>query len=157
VSALIREVHYPFAKGSLTTDGIQYSTPVTGVDNDEFDEVEAVVVTLPDTVESIEELEFGLAGAVEVDGSGSTDDILWKWQVSDDGETWEDLIAEQTKSNTNTFTDVYCSGRFKPVGDFAASGRQIHARMVVKSGGATDTVSGKARNSSYMIVAYRTK
>jgi len=154
INALVTKLRHPFAKGSLTTNGVQYCTAQTGVDNSAYVEVESITFQQPADM-TLEEIEFGLTGAVKVDGSGSTDDINWKWQASDDGSSWEDLISEQTESNTNTFTDVSCSGRFAPTGNFLGTGSSFKVRMVIKSSGATDTVSGKTKNSSYILAKYR--
>ena len=145
---------HPFAKGTLTVNGVQYSTPFTGIDNDAYDEIEAVTIQQPWGY-ALEEIEFGLVGEAKIDGAGSTDDVLWKFQASDDGINWEDLCSEQTLSNTNTYMNCTCSGRFAPTGNFMATGSSFQVRMVVKCSGSTDTVSAKTKNSSYIVCHYR--
>jgi len=144
---------HPFAKGSLTTDGVQYSAEVTGIDNDAYDEIEKVTINQPAGY-TLEEIEFALTGALDVSGT-PTDNALWKWQASDDGVSWEDLIAEQTLATPSAYTDVSCSGRFAPTGSFLGTGSSFQVRMVAKCSGATDTVSGKTKNSSYVKCRYR--
>ena len=153
-SNLSEWIEHPFGKGALTTTGAQYCTAVTGIDNDAYDAIETATITLPTNI-TIEEIEFGLTCACEVDGSGSSNDVLWKWQGSDDNSSWDDLIAEQTLSNTNTFTDLTIAGRFDiGSGTNFTGANPFYVRLVIKSSGATDTVSGKTKNSSYIIVKY---
>jgi hypothetical protein len=149
----LEKVHHPFGKGSLTTTGVQYSTEVTGIDNDAYDEIEAVTIHQPAGY-NLEEIEFALTGALDVSGT-PTDSAKWKWQASDDGSSWEDLIAEQTLATPSAYTDVSCSGRFVPTGNFLGTGLSFQVRMVAKCSGATDTVSARTKNSSYITCRYR--
>ena len=150
------DVFHPFGKGDLTSNGEQYCTAVTGVDNDAYDAVESVTVTLPANARVVE-ISCSLTAAMEVDGAGSTDDVLWKWQISDDNSSWDDLISEQTLSNTNAFTDQSCSGYVDIDGgtNFVGESEVFYMRHIIKSSGATDTVSGKTKSSSWVKVAYR--
>lgn len=150
---VLEKVVHPFGKGSLTTNGVQYSTEVTGIDNDTYDAIETITIEQP-TGYTLEEIELALTGALDVSGT-PTDNALWKWQASDDGASWQDLIAEQTLATPSAYTDVSCSGRFAPTGNFLGTGSSFQVRMVAKCSGATDTVSGKTKNSSYVICRYR--
>lgn len=150
----IEVVHHPFGKGSLTTNGVQYSTAVTGIGTS-YTEVEDVEIKQPDLDHyELVEIEFGLTGNVDVTGT-PTDDADWKWQASDDGSNWEDLIAEQTESTPAAATDVSCAGRFAPTGNFLGTSESFHVRMVAKCSGSTDDVTAKVKNSSYVIGRYR--
>ena len=146
------KTRHPFGKGSLTTDGSQYSAEVTGIDNSAYVAIETITFQQPSGM-ILEEIEFGLTGAVG--SSGTTDAKLWKWQASDNGADWQDLIAEQSRAAGTAYADVSCSGRFAPTGNFLGTGSSFQVRMVVKSGGATDTAKGKTKNSSYIICRYR--
>lgn len=149
----LEKIHHPFGKGSLTTNGVQYSTEVTGIDNDIYDPVESITIQQPDGY-ILEEIEFALTGALDVSGT-PTDNALWKWQASDDGVSWQDLIAEQTLTTPSAYTDVSCSGRFAPTGNFLGTGLSFQVRMVAKCSSTNDTVLAKTKNSSYVITRYR--
>ena len=151
IDTLLTKVRHPFGKGSLTTDGVQYSAEVTGI-GQTYTEIEKIIFNQPSGI-TLEEIEFGLTGAVG--SSGATDAKLWKWQASDNGTDWQDLIAEQTNAAAAAYADVSCSGRFAPTGNFLGTGASFQVRMVVKSGGATDTAKGKTKNSSYIQAKYR--
>jgi len=152
IDTLITKTRHPFAKGSLTTDGVQYCTPVTGIDNSAYVAVETITFQQPPGM-TLEEIEFGLTGALGA--SGAVDAKLWKWQASDAGTDWEDLIAEQSLAAAAAYADVSCSGRFAPTGNFLGTGSSFQVRMVAKSAGATNTVNAKTKNSSYIICKYR--
>jgi len=149
----LEKIHHPFAKGSLTADGLQYSSEVTGIDNDAYDPIEEITIQQPDGY-TLEEIDFALTGALDVSGT-PTDNALWKWQASDDGVSWQDLISEQTLTTPSAYTDVACSGRFAPFGNFLGTGTSFRVRMVARCSGATDTVAAKTKNSSYVICRYR--
>jgi len=153
VGVVLTIIRHPFAKGSLTTNGVQYSTAVSGIDNDAYDAIETITFEQPAGM-TLEEIEFGLTGRLDVSGT-PTDNALWKWQASDDGSDWEDLIGEQTLTTPSAATDVSCSGRFAPTGNFLGTGSSFQVRMVAKCSGATDTVTGETKNSSYIIAKYR--
>ena len=146
-------IRHPFGKGSLTTNGVQYCTAVTGIDNDAYDAVESITIQQP-TGMTLVEIEFGLTGRLDVSGT-PTDSALWKWQASDAGSSWQDLIAEQTLATPAAATDVTCAGRFAPTGNFLGAGSSFQVRMVAKSSGATDTVTAETKNSSYIVCRYR--
>ncbi len=149
----LSEVLKPFAKGELTLDGVQYSTAVTGVTHTEWGVVEAVEIPRP-LPYAIEEIEFGLTMGIRSDGD--TQDVLWKFQASDDGVDWEDLIPEQTRSApAQDWADVTAAGRFAPTGNFLGTGPSIHIRGVIQAESATETAEGRAKNSSYIIVRHR--
>ncbi len=153
---IITIIRHPFGQGDLTSNGEQYCTAVTGVDDGAHDAVESVTIKTPSGYQ-FEELSFSLVAAMEVDGAGSTDDVLWKWQISDDNSSWDDLIAEQTLSNTNTFTDQSCSGVFPLTGgtNFLGRGDTIYLKHTIEASGSTDTVSGKTKSSSWVKMIYR--
>lgn len=72
VLAVIEHVEYPFAKGALTADGIQWSaeqdTGTAGVDV----AVETVTVK-PPALGKLLEVEFGLTAALRAVSSGTAD------------------------------------------------------------------------------------
>ena len=151
--AILTKTRHPFAKGSLTTTGVQYCTAVSGITNAAYVEVEKITFEQPDGF-TLEEIEFGLTGRLDVSGT-PTDNALWKWQASDDSSAWKDLIAEQTLTAPAAATEVSCSGRFAPTGLFRGIGTSFQVRLVAKSSGATDTVTAETKNSSYIKASYR--
>lgn len=83
--AVIEHTEYPFAKGNLTLDGIQWSeekdTTTAGVDV----EVESVVIQ-PPALGAVMEVEFGLTAAFRA-VSSATADLTYKWQARNKGGT----------------------------------------------------------------------
>ena len=158
VDAVIQDIPFdvilkPFGKGSLTTDGVQYSTEVGSI-GDAYTAIEAVTINQPLGC-TLGEVEFGLTVAIK--SSSTVEGVNWKMQASDDGVAWQDLIAEQTRAaDASAYADVSASGRFAPTGNFLGTGSTFQVRAVVKSAvAAGETVTGKMKNSSYVISKYR--
>jgi len=153
-SPILVKTRNPFAKGSLTTDGVQYSAAVASISNAAYVAIETITFYNPPNM-ILEEIEFLLAGRLDVSGT-PTDNALWKWQASDvKGKGWQDLIAAQTLTTPAAATDVFCSGRFKPTGFFLGNGESFQVRFVATCSGATDTVTGETKSSSYISANYR--
>ena len=147
---VIEHIEHPFAKGNLTTDGIQWSAEKTTT-TDAYEAVEEVTVS-PPTLGAVVEFEFGLTGAVK--SSGSAEGVLFKWQARNKGGSWVDLHAEVTyTANASAWREYTMSGRFKPLAGFDAL--PFDLRLVIKSalaGG--ENAAGKTKNSSYVRVIY---
>ncbi len=148
--AVIEHIEHPFAKGNLTSDGVQWSEEKT-TSGDDYETVEEVTVT-PPSLGAIIEFEFGLTAAVK--SSGATESVLFKWQARNKGGTWVDLHDEVTYSaDASTYTEYTYSGRFQPVANFNAVPFDI--RLIIKSGAAGgENAAGKTKNSSYVKVIY---
>jgi len=148
--AVIEHVEHPFAKGNLTSDGIQWSAEKT-TSTDDYETVEEVTVN-PPALGEVVEFEFGLTCAVK--SSGSTESVKFKWQARNKGGSWVDLHDEVTyPANASSYRDYTYSGRFKPVANFNAIPFDI--RLVIKSGTAGgESAVGKTKNSSYVRVIY---
>jgi hypothetical protein len=148
--AVIEHIEHPFARGNLTSDGVQWSAEKTTTTND-YEAVEEVTVNPPKLGEIIE-FEFGLTCSVRSSGTGES--ALFKWQARNKGGTWVDLHAEVTyPANASTYKEYTYSGRFKPVADF--NGIPFDIRLVIKSGAAGgENAIGKTKNSSYVKVIY---
>ena len=148
--AVIEHVEHPFAKGNLTSDGVQWSEEKT-TSGDDYETVEEVTVT-PPSLGAIIEFEFGLTAAVK--SSGATESVLFKWQARNKGGTWVDLHDEVTYSaDASTYKEYTYSGRFQPVANFNAVPFDI--RLMIKSGAAGgENAAGKTKNSSYVKVIY---
>ena len=148
--AVIEHIEHPFAKGNLTSDGVQWSAEKT-TSTDDYEEVELVTIN-PPALGAIVEFEFGLTGAVK--SSGTLESVLFKWQARNGGGTWVDLHNEVTYSaDASAYKEYTYSGRFQPVANFNTVPFDI--RLMIKSGAAGgENAVGKAKNSSYIKVTY---
>jgi len=148
--AVIEHIEHPFAKGNLTSDGVQWSAEKTTSDDD-YETVEEVTVN-PPLLGAIIEFEFGLTAAVK--SSGATESVLFKWQARNKGGTWVDLHDEVTyAADASSYQEYTYSGRFNPVTNFNTVPFDI--RLQIKSGAAGgENAVGKTRNSSYVKVIY---
>ncbi len=148
--AVMEHVEYPFAKGNLTSDGVQWSEEkdTTTVDTDV--EVESVTIRPPALGEMIE-VEFGLTAALRAVTSG-TADITYKWQARNKGGTWVDLHAAVVKANIGTtYVEETRSGRFKPVANFNALPFEV--RLIIRCDEANEG-RAKIKNATYVRVKY---
>jgi len=150
VQAVIEHNEYPFAKGNLTGDGIQWSAEVDTTTADTDVEVESVTIKPPALGELLE-IEFGLTAAFRA-VSSATADLTYKWQARNKGGTWVDLHSAVTKTDIGTtYVEETRSGRFKTVTNFDALPFEI--RLLIQCNEANE---GRARvkNSSYARVKY---
>lgn len=149
-ATVIEHVEYPFGKGDLTADGIQWSAERDTTTADVDVEVEAVVVKPPARGEIIE-FEFGLTAAFRAVTS-ATADLTYKWQGRNKGGDWTDLHTAVLKTNIGTtWVEETRSGRFKPVTDFNTLPFEL--RLIIQCNEANE---GRARvkNASYLRVKY---
>jgi len=147
---VVEHTEYPFAKGDLTSDGIQWSaekdTTTAGVDV----EVESAIIKPPALGELIE-VEFGLTAAFRA-VSSSTADLIYKWQARNKGGTWVDLHSAVTKTDIGTsYVEETRSGRFKPVANFDSLPFEV--RLLIQCNEANEG-RAKVKNSSYVRVKY---
>ncbi len=147
---IMEHIEHPFAKGNLTTDGIQWSAEKT-TGTDAYESVEEVTVN-PPALGAVIEFEFGLTCAVK--SSGAAEGVLFKWQARNKGGSWVDLHTEVTcAANASAYREYSMSGRFKPVNGF--SGVPFDLRLTIKSAGAGgENAVGKTKSSSYVRVIY---
>src|SRR3972149_6863188 len=100
VLAVIEHTEYPFAKGNLTSSGIQWSaevdTTTAGVDV----AVESIAIK-PPVLGGMIEVEFGLTAAFRA-VSSATADLTYKWQARNAGGTWVDLHGAVAKADIGT-------------------------------------------------------
>jgi hypothetical protein len=150
VLAVIEHTEYPFAKGNLTSDGIQWSAEVDTTTADTDVEVESVTIRPPALGEMIE-VEFGLTAAFRA-VSSSTADLIYKWQARNKGGTWVDLHSAVTKTNIGTtYVEETRSGRFKTVANFDSLPFEV--RLIIQCNEANEG-RAKVKNSSYVRVKY---
>ena len=148
--AVIEHTEHPFAKGDLTSDGIQWSaekdTTTAGVDV----EVESVTIK-PPALGAMIEVEFGLTGAFRA-VSSATADLTYKWQARNKGGTWVDLHSAVTKTDIGTtYVEETRSGSFKTVANFDSMPFEV--RLVIQCNEANQG-RAKIKNSSYVRVKY---
>jgi len=154
VDELVEVTYHPFGRGKLTSDGVQYSAEVSGI-GDDFTAIEAITIKNVLYQAQVWEIEFGLTGAVK--SSSTLEGVTYKWQASDDGTNWEDLMDALTRAaDASIYADVDCSGRPNLAGNFLCNKEEFQVRMVVKSAAAGgETAAGKAKSSSYVKILYR--
>ena len=150
VMTVMEHIEHPFARGTLTADGVQWSDEHT-TSTDDYEAVESVLIK-PPALGNVLEFEFGLTGAVK--SGGATEGVLFKWQARNQGGTWVDLHGEVTRAaDASAYQEYTYSGRFAPVTNF--DGLPFEVRLVIKSGGAGgENAVGKTKNSSYIRVTY---
>ncbi len=150
VLAVIEYIEHPFAKGSLTSDGVQWSAEKT-TSTDDYETVEEVTVN-PPVLGAVIEFEFGLTCAVK--SSSSSESVLFKWQARNKSGTWVDLHTAVTyAADASAYKEYTYSGRFKPEANF--NNVPFDIRLVIKSGGAGgENAVGKTKNSSYAKIIY---
>jgi len=150
VMAVIEHTEYPFAKGDLTADGIQWSaekdTATAGIDV----EVESVTIK-PPALGGVIEIEFGLTAAFRA-VSSATADLIYKWQARNEGGTWVDLHSAVTKTDIGTsYVEETRSGRFKLETNF--NSLPFELRLIIQCNEANEG-RAKVKNSSYVVVKY---
>ena len=147
---IIEHIEHPFAKGNLTSDGIQWSAEKT-TSTDVYESVEEVTVN-PPALGSVIEFEFGLTCAVK--SGGAAEAVLFKWQARNAGGTWVDLHSEVTyAANASAYKEYTYSGRIQPAASF--NSLPFNVRLQIKSGSAGgENAVGKTKNSSYVRVIY---
>ncbi len=150
VLAIIEHTEYPFAKGDLASDGIQWSAEKDTTTADTDVEVESVTIKPPALGEMIE-VEFGLTAAFRA-VSSATADLIYKWQARNKGGAWVDLHSAVTKTDIGTtYLEETRSGRFKPVANFDAVPFEV--RLLIQCNEANEG-RAKIKNSSYVRVKY---
>jgi hypothetical protein len=147
---VVEHTEYPFAKGDLTSDGIQWSAEVDTTTADTDVEVESITIKPPALGDMIE-VEFGLTAAFRA-VSSATADLIYKWQARNKGGTWVDLHSAVTKTNIGTtYVEESRSGRFKPVANFDSLPFEI--RLIIQCNEVNEG-RAKIKNSSYVRVKY---
>ncbi|MFH0941727.1 MAG: hypothetical protein V1823_01715 [Chloroflexota bacterium] len=148
--SVIEHTEHPFARGSLTADGIQWSAEKT-TSTDDYETVEQATVK-PPALGTILEFEFGLTCAIK--SSGATEAAKFKWQACNKGGTWVDLHDEVTyAADASSYRGYTYSGRRGTAANFNTVPFEV--RLVIKSGGAGgENATSKTKNSSYVKVIY---
>jgi hypothetical protein len=148
--AVIEHTEYPFAKGNLTSDGIQWSAEKDTGDSGIDVEVESVTIT-PPALGAVLEVELGLTAAYRA-VSSATADLTYKWQARNKGGTWVDLHSAVVKTDIGTtYVEETRSGRFKTVTGFNSVPFEV--RLIIQCNEASQ---GRARvkNTSFIRAKY---
>lgn len=145
---------HPFAKGNLTSDGIQWSAEVTTTDAN-WTALETKTITVPmapgAATEPIVEVEFALTYSIK--STGATKHVKHKAQARNTGGTWVDLYAEQTRAaDASAYLEYTFSGRFATVANFQTVAFDV--QVVIKREDAGENAVGKMKNSSYARTIY---
>ncbi|MFH1015543.1 MAG: hypothetical protein V1771_00900 [Chloroflexota bacterium] len=150
--AVIEHVEYPFARGVLTADGIQWSAEQdTGTA--EVDVAVETVTVKPPALGKLLEVEFGLTAAFRAVSSG-TADLTYKWQARNAGGTWVDLHAAVTKTDIGTtYVEETRSGRFALQANF--NSLPFEVRLIIQCNEANQG-RAKIKNANYVRVKYAT-
>jgi hypothetical protein len=152
VLAVIEHTEYPFARGALTSDGIQWSAEKDTTTPDVDVEVEKVAIK-PPALGKLLEIEFGLTAAFRA-VSSATADVTYRWQARNAGGTWVDLHTAVTKTDIGTtYIEETRSGRFAPVANFNAIPFEV--RLIIQCNEANQG-RAKIKNASYVRVKYAT-
>ena len=143
-------IEHPFAKGSLTSNGVQWTatTDTTTAATDVT--IDAAKTIEPPAAGSIVEVEFGLTAGFRA-VSTATADIIYKWQARDKAGTWVTLCTvTKTDIGTTEVEETY-SGRFATEANFDVV--PFDVQLVIQCNEANE---GRARikNSSYVKVIY---
>ena len=147
---VVEHTEYPFAKGDLTSDGIQWSIEKDTTTADVDVEVEGVTIRPPALGELVE-VEFGLTAAFRA-VSSSTADLKYKWQARNKGGTWVGLHNEVTKTDIGTtYVEETRSGRFKTVANFDSLPFEV--RLIIQCNEANEG-RAKIKNASFVRVKY---
>jgi len=150
VMAVIEHTEYPFAKGDLTSDGIQWSDEKDTTTADTDVTVESVTVK-PPALGGLIEVEFGLTAAFRA-VSSATADLTYKWQARNQGGTWVDLHSAVTKADVGTtYVEETRSGRFELEDNF--NSLPFELRLVIQCNEANEG-RAKVKSSSYVRVKY---
>ena len=159
VGKVIEIIEHPFAKGDLTSDGIQWSAEVdtTTVNTDVT--VESITIDQiksgggPGAEGTLIEVEFGLTAAFKA-VSSATADIQFKWQARNKGGTWVDLHAYITITDPGTtYAERTRPGRFKTVANFEKV--PFDVQLIFQCNEANQG-RAKTKNASYITALYKT-
>ena len=152
VMAVITHTEYPFAKGALTSDGVQWSDEVDTTTADTDVEVQSVTIA-PLALGNLIEVEFGLTAAFRA-VSSATADLSYKWQARNRGGTWVDLHSAVTKADIGTtYVEETRSGRFSLETNF--SSLPFEVRLVIQCNEASEgraKVATVARPLGYVLL-----
>ena len=148
--AVIEHTEHPFAKGDLTSDGIQWSAENDTTTADVDVEVESATIK-PPTLGAMLEVEFGLTAAFRA-VSSATADLIYKWQARNKGGTWVDLHGAVTKTNIGTtYVEETRSGCFKTVANFDSIPFEV--RLIIQCNEVNEG-RAKIKNASYVRLKY---
>ena len=150
-------IEHPFAKGSLTSDGVQYSAPATTSTVESIYATVLVATAMPPRMGGqIYELEFGLTAALRQESTASGT-VLWQWQgrslsspSTGSQVAFRNLHAQDSSvfaAEATAYVEDTKSGRLNL--NSALDRFPIELQLLVKSEDELDGVA-KVKNSSYV-------
>lgn len=140
---------FPFAKGDLTSDGVQHSAQVTTSDGT-WTEVESITIE-PPIDGTIIEIQFALTGRFQ--SSGATKYLKFKWQARNKDGTWVDLHSEVTyAADASALAEYTYSGTFATEANFQEV--PFDVRLVIQREDAGENAKGETKGSSFIKVKY---
>jgi hypothetical protein len=146
----MEHTEYPFARGDLTSDGIQWSAEKDTVSAGVDVEVENIEIR-PPALGKVLEVEFGLTAAFKAISS-ATADLTYKWQARNKGGTWVNLHTPVVKTDIGTtYVEETRSGRFKTTSNFDSVPFEV--RLVIQCN-EVDQGRAKTKNNSFVRVKY---
>ncbi len=147
---VLEHTEYPFGRGDLTADGIQWTAEVDTTTADTDVEIASATIK-PPALGAVLEVEFGLTAGFRA-VSSATADLIYKWQARNKGGTWVDLHSAITKTDIGTsYVEETRSGRFLLVTNFDSLPFEV--RLIVQCNEANEG-RAKVKNSSYVRIKY---
>lgn len=146
-------IEYPFGKGSLTSDGVQYSDPGTGgTAVGVFSTVLVATANPPHIAGDLYELEFGLTAAVRMD-STAAGTVDWQWQGRSlgRGASFRNLHAVDSSAfaaEATAYVENTYSGRLDLDKDLDRF--PIELQLLITSENIEEDGVAKVKNSSYV-------
>ncbi len=155
VLGIVEYTEHPFAKGALTTNGVQYCTEVLAATGTTNQTIESVTID-PDADGDVIEYEFGLTAAFKAT-SMTTADIIYQWQAKNaTSSTWVNLHAAATITDASTL--YVATGEPTQSGRYAAEANlnrvPFDLRCIFQCNTSTEAY-GKTKNSCYTKVIYK--
>ncbi len=142
--------YYPFGKGDLTSDGVQYSDEVLSTSTVIFTPVETVTIdnACPD---SIKEIQMYLSAEFKATSS-TTADIQYQWQGRNSSGTWIPFHDAATEAALGTvYVNATQRGTFPTTTNFDSM--PIDLRLIFLGTEASEGYS-RTKNTSYIKVLY---
>ena len=141
---------HPFARGKLTSDGVQYCTGINTATVDTNYNVEVVSIDPPEPG-VIKEMTFGLTTGINAVSNAETQ-IKYTWQGRNLDVSWVDLHTQVTNIPGTTALMNTVSGYFAPTTNFNQVPCEL--RLIVEANIANEGYA-RTKNSSYFTVVYQ--
>ncbi len=151
IRGYLEDLEFPFGKGDLTSNGIQYSDEVTESAGTAT-EVESVSINPPGSGDIIEVM-FSITVATK--SSDGVNDVEVTVQARNDSGTWVTIGSYTETTPDTTYGEQTLSGTFETETNFNFVPFDIRVTVADEDGNKTATA--KVKNSSWVKVKYATK